>query len=72
TKVEDNKTVTVGLAFNDDDELTLKKAGDDIAGNLARVVFKKNANGTYAAIVLADELDDEKAANNYKEVVKAD
>ncbi|WP_455623256.1 DUF6383 domain-containing protein, partial [Parabacteroides sp.] len=73
TTVKANKTVTEGLAFDQPNDLTLEEAGDDIAGNLARVVFKKNVNGTYAAIVLADKLDpNNKAADNYKAVVKAD
>lgn len=71
TTVKDNKTVTVGLAF-DDSKLTLKEAGDNMAANLDRVVFKKNVNGTYAAIVLTNELNADKAADNYKAVVKAD
>ena len=69
TKNADKKTV--GLKYSSSD-LKLVEVGDEIADDLHRVVFKKNANGTYAVIIVTDKLDADDAKDNYVEVVKAD
>ena len=44
---------------------------DKKSEKLSRLVFKKNLDGIYSVICLDSELNAEKAADNYNQVVKA-
>ena len=55
----------------DNNKYALAKHKDKKSENLSRLVFKKNVDGTYSVICLDSELNAEKAADNYDQVVTA-
>ena len=56
----------------DNSKYALAEHKDKKSEKLSRLVFKKNVDGTYSVICLDSELNAEKAADNYNQVVKAD
>ena len=55
----------------DNSKYALAEHKDKKSEKLSRLVFKKNVDGTYSVICLDSELNAEKAADNYNQVVKA-